>query len=132
MTIHAVDGADYLRDLSTGSARTLLEAVGGRHATVLFARDTLMEAAFTGEAFGLGNTGMRPWLRHSVWLMPDVDDPGIALAHELFHVLANSGEHVEGSANLMQGRTRPDSTELTAEQCRLAQLNGITNGLLRN
>jgi len=132
VTIYAVDGADYLRDLSTGSARTLLEAVGARHTTVLFARDTLMQAAFTGEAFGLGNTGMRPWLRNSVWLMPDVDDPGIALAHELFHVLANSGEHVEGSANLMQGRTRPDSTKLTAEQCRLAQLNGITNGLLLN
>ena len=132
VTIHAVDGADYLRDLSTGSARTLLEAAGGRHATVLFARDTLMQATFTGEAFGLGNTGMRPWLSNSVWLMPDVDDPGIALAHELFHVLANSGAHIEGSANLMQGRTRPDSTKLTSEQCRQAQLNGITNGLLFN
>ena len=80
VSYHTVDGDDYLRDLSTGSARTLLEAAGGERGTVLFARDTLMQAAYTGEAFGLGNTGMRPWLANSLWLMPDVDDPGVALA----------------------------------------------------
>ena len=97
---------------------------------VVLARDTRMLAAYTGEAFGLGNTRMRPWLANSVWLMLDVDDPGIALAHELYHVLANSGEHVEGVANLMQARTRPDSTELTAEQCRRARATGLANNLL--
>ena len=97
---------------------------------MVLARDTRMLVAYTGEAFGLGNTGMRPWLANSVWLMLDVDDPGIALAHEAYHVLANNGEHVEGAANLMQGRTRPDSTELTAEQCDLARRVGVDNGLL--
>lgn len=89
-----------------------------------------MQDQFTGEAFGLANTRMRPWLENSVWLMLDVDDPGIALAHELFHVLANSGAHVEGQANLMQGNTRPDSTALTAEQCAELQTVGSGNGLL--
>ena len=97
---------------------------------ILLARDTRMLEAYDGEAFGLGNTRMRPWLTHSVWLMLDVDDPGVALAHELYHVLANSGEHVEGVANLMQGRTRPDSTDLTADQCRAARDTGLANGLL--
>lgn len=128
----AVSGDDYLRDLSTGSARTLLDAAKAEYATVVFARDTRMQAQFAGEAFGIGNTRMRPWLANSVWMMLDIDDPGIALAHELYHVLANDGTHVEGSANLMQGRTRPDSTTLTPQQCQLAVVNGIANGLLRD
>jgi hypothetical protein len=132
LALHAVEAPDYLRDLSTGTARTLLEAVGGDGLTVVLARDTLMQAAFTGEAFGLGNTSMRPWLANSVWLMPDVDDPGIALAHELYHVLANDGAHVAGNANLMQGDTRPDSTELTGQQCRQARNTGLENRLLRS
>jgi hypothetical protein len=132
VSIHAVDGEDYLRDLSTGSARTLFQATGTGQVRVVFARDTRMQAAFDGEAFGLGNTRMRPWLAPSVWLMLGVDDPGVALAHELYHVIANSGEHVEGVANLMQGRTRPESTELTPEQCQLARVNGIANLLLQD
>jgi hypothetical protein len=132
ITVRAFDGDDYLRDLSTGSARTLLEAADSKHATVVFARDTRMQAQFTGEAFGIGNTRMRPWLSNSVWLMLDVDDPGIALAHELYHVLANNGDHVDGVANLMQGRTRPDSTQLTPEQCELAVVNGLANRLLQD
>jgi hypothetical protein len=132
MSIHAVDAEDYLRDLSTGSAHTLFQATGTGQVSVVFARDTRMQAAFDGEAFGLGNTRMRPWLAPSVWLMLGVDDPGVALAHELYHVIANSGEHVAGVANLMQGRTRPESTELTPEQCQFAQVNGIANLLLQD
>jgi len=130
VTIDAVEGAEYLRDLATGSARTLLDALGGEGLTVVMARDTRMLEAYTGEAFGLGNTRMRPWLANSVWLMLDVDDPGIALAHEAYHVVANSGAHIEGVPNLMQARTHPDSTDLTPQQCRLARENGIENGLL--
>jgi hypothetical protein len=124
-----VDGADYLRDLSTGSAHTLLGAAKSGKLKVVFARDTRMQAQFTGEAFGIANTGMRPWLANSVWMMLDVDDAGIALAHELYHVLANSGDHVEGDANLMQGRTRPDSTMLTPRQCQLALERALGNQL---
>jgi hypothetical protein len=126
----AIQADDYLLDLSTGSARSLLEATAAQQPVVVFARDTLMQEAYLGEAFGLGNTRRRPWLANSVWLMHDVDDAGIALAHELFHVLANSGAHVEGRPNLMQADTHPESTELSAEQCRQAQSAGLANGLL--
>jgi hypothetical protein len=132
ISIHAINGDDYLRDLATGSARTMLDAVGTTKLTVVFARDTRMQAQYLGEAFGLGNTRMRPWLANSVWLMLDVEDAGIALGHELYHVIANSGAHVEGSANLMQARTRPQSLALTIEQCRLAQVNGVDNKLLQD
>lgn len=123
-------GADYLRDLSTGTAQTLFADLASTGIKVVFARDTRMQEQYTGEAFGIANTKFRPWLANSVWLTVDVDDPAIALAHELYHVLANSGAHVEGSANLMQGRTRPDATTLTAEQCQSAQETGSALGLL--
>ena len=129
-TAFSIEAEDYLLDLATGSARSLLGEGGNRQTTVVFARDTLMEQAYLGEAFGLGNTQRRPWLANSVWLLRDVDDAGIALAHELFHVLANSGAHVEGQPNLMQARTRPDSTALTQQQCQQAQTVGMQNGLL--
>jgi hypothetical protein len=140
VTAFTVQADDYLLDLSTGSARSLLEATAVRqpvpghpvpgHPVIVFARDTHMQAAYLGEAFGLGNTRRRPWLANSVWLMHDVDDAAIALAHELFHVLANNGAHVEGRPNLMQAYTRPENTELTAVQCQQAQNMGLANGLL--
>ncbi len=126
----SIQAADYLLDLSSGNARTLLEAVAAQQPTLVFARDTRMRDQYLGEAFGYGNTRHRPWLTNSVWLMRDVDDAGIALAHELYHVLANSGAHVQGRPNLMQPDTRPESTELTAQQCRQARDAGIANGLL--
>jgi len=126
----AVQADDYLLDLATGSARSLLETSTTRQAAVVFARDTQMQEAYLGEAFGLGNTRRRPWLTNSVWLMREVDDAGIALAHELFHVLTNNGAHVEGRPNLMQAYTRPESTELSAEQCQQAHSFGTASGLL--
>lgn len=126
----AVDGPDYLRDLTVGHARTLLAALDRKPPTVVFARDTLRPQPYTGEAFGRANSVRRPWLADSVWLMLEVDDPGVALAHELFHVLANNGEHVELARNLMQGATRPDGTALTPRQCELARVRGREHGLL--
>lgn len=132
LSIHTFDGDDYLRDLSTGGARTLLEATATTELRVVFARDTRMLEPFTGEAFGRDNTHRRPWLTNSVWLMLDVEDAGSALAHELYHVIANSGEHVEGSGNLMQSSTDAGSRWLTAKQCQRAQTHGLANRLLRN
>ncbi len=65
------------------------------------------------------------------WLMHGVDDPGVALALELVHVLANSGEHVDWPGNLMQGRTTPDGVKLTAGQCVQIEDNGVAENLLQ-
>ena len=132
ISIHSFEGEDYLRDLSTGGSRTLLEAASMTNLRVVFARDTRMLNPFTGEAFGLGNTRKRPWLSNSVWLMLDIEDTGFALAHELYHVISNSGEHVEGSENLMQSRTDVDNLALTTQQCQRAQVNGLANKLLQD
>nr|MBX2825412.1 S8 family serine peptidase [Gammaproteobacteria bacterium] len=124
-------GSDYLRDLSTGTAKTLLEAAKTTgKTTVVFARDTRMEIPFTGEAFGQGNTRDRPWLRHSVWMTEDIADPGLALAHELVHVLSNSGDHVPDGTNLMSERTQAGQDRLDPWQCVLLRETGKRLSLL--
>ena len=130
LKLQMVTGADYLQDLSSGSAHTLFNALDTSGLNIVFARDTRMTDAFDGEAFGEGNTRNRPWLRDSVWLMLSVENAGIALAHEMFHVIANSGEHVDDIANLMQSRTQSDNIGLNEAQCQLAQTTGLKRGLL--
>lgn len=118
-----VDLASYPRlgDLHIGAAHTLFRRLdrGGsqRVPALMFARDTRMQQAFDAEAFGRGNTRHRPWMTDSVWLTLALEDDGIALAHELFHVLANDGSHVNTPGNLMLARTTGDNTLLEAAQC---------------
>ena len=123
-----LDAADRLRDLEPGAARTLFERLrrGGaeRRARVVFARDTRMAEPYDAEAFGLGNTRDRPWLARSVWLtlaLADSGDAGLALAHELWHVLANAGDHSEAPGNLMLARTTGDNRHLEPAQCERAR-----------
>ncbi len=134
VTITALAVPDYLRDLETGSARTLTGALQNdsefKPIKVFYARDTLMARPTDGASFGDGNTRRRPWLKDSVWLMENIEDPGIALAHELFHVLANNGGHSRMANNLMQSRTSPDNIKLLESQCTAAIDNAKNNRLL--
>jgi hypothetical protein len=131
--IKRVNAPDYLRDLATGASRTLMDAVrpGGndRRVTIVFARDTRMGMPYDAEAFGKGNTRTRAWLTDSVWLTLALQDRDIALAHELFHVLSNSGEHVQIDGNLMLNRTTGNNRTLNAAQCELAHRISLESGL---
>ena len=131
--VREVDAPARLADLSTGGARTLFEAVRAsgaeRRATVVFARDTRMSDPYDGEAFGRGNTADRPWLADSVWLTARIDDAGIALAHELVHVLVNSGEHHPETTNLMHARTSGDNVALEPAQCERLRRTALASGL---
>ena len=124
----------YLRDLDAGTAKTLVSELENnaefRPIKVFYARDTRMLTPFDGEAFGRGNTRRRPWMQDSVWLMSGIDDAGIALAHELFHVLTNSGEHNQIANNLMQTRTSQGRTVLEPMQCEAAIRTAKGNQLL--
>lgn len=134
VTISELSIPAYLRDLETGSARTLIDALNNdsefKPIKVFYARDTRMLTPFDGEAFGRGNTRRRPWLQDSVWLTNGIEDAGIALAHELFHVLSNSGEHIQIANNLMQTRTTPGNVELDSRQCEAAIMNAKENVIL--
>ncbi|MFK8081781.1 MAG: S8 family serine peptidase [Granulosicoccus sp.] len=135
-TVGIVDAPDYMRDLETGSARTLLEAVrlsgSARRVTVVLARDTRMSTPFDAEAFGRGNTRHRPWMSDSVWLTLALEDRAIALAHELFHVLVNSGDHSTAEGSLMLARTTGTNTRLTSEECNLARSRALDLGLVKS
>lgn len=98
--------------------------------TVYFVRDTLQVEAFDAEAIGKSNSGSRPALRYTIWFTEATRDPGIALAHELAHILMDSGRHVDAAGNLMRGETSPSNTTLTPEQCRVIKNRGTENGLL--
>ena len=132
--IQTVQAPAYLRDLSTGGAKTLLDAVrlsgDKRKLTVVFAHDTQMSTPFDAEAFGRGNTRNRSWLTDSVWLTLALKDRAIALAHELFHVLVNSGEHSRVEGSLMLARTSGNNTRLTLEECDMARQRALELGLV--
>lgn len=128
--LHWLRVSPYLIDFHAGSARTLVTRMKLSKPTVFLVRDSRMEIAFEGEAFGYSNSINRPWLSNTVWLVSDIKQPEIALAHELFHVLADSGEHTFGKNNLMREKTHSDSSYLTATQCQRARQFGTSNGLL--
>ncbi len=130
--LRRVQAPDYLRDLETGRARTLFDAVRlsgpQRRVTAVFARDTRMSQPYDAEAFGRGNTRTRAWMSDTVWLTLALQDQGIALAHELFHVLANSGVHSDNDGNLMLRRTTGSNRTLSAEQCEQLGSHGADTG----
>ena len=116
-----INAPEHLQDLDVGSSKTILKHVRSsgleRRISIIFARDTRMEQPYDAEAFGQGNTRTRPWLSDTAWLTLALADKGIALAHELFHVLLNSGLHTTQPGNLMLARTTGKNRELMTEQC---------------
>ncbi len=59
-------------------------------------------------------------------------DLGIVVAHELAHVLMDSGAHDNTPGNLMAESTMPQNTQLTAAQCESITATGQRHGLLRS
>lgn len=115
----------------TPLSRQVARALQLPRPTVYFVIDTLQQPAYDAEAIGRGNSATRPELADTVWITRATRDPGIALAHELAHVLMDSGEHVEEPLNLMRVETTPENTRLNTGQCERLRTTGTGNGLLR-
>jgi hypothetical protein len=60
-----------------------------------------------------------------------VREPGVALAHELAHVLMDSGEHSQQPGNLMRTETAAANLHLEPIQCARLTTMGAQQGLLR-
>jgi hypothetical protein len=118
-------------DFSTPVARELAKLHPIPRPTVYFVRDTRSRPAFDAEAIGRGNSGTRPELADTVWITAGTRDPGIALAHELAHMLMDSGEHSDEPENLMRDETSVANTRLTAAQCTRLRETARKNGLLQ-
>lgn len=126
-----IQAPDRYRDFSTPVSRELARAVSLPKPVIWFVRDTRQRPAFDAEAIGRGNSRTRPELTDTVWVTLGTKDLAIAAAHELAHVLMNSGEHSDEPGNLMREETAPTNTALSLEQCTLLRDTGTANGLLQ-
>jgi hypothetical protein len=124
-------GDPAYRYLSTPVSRQLVRRVRPAKPAVFFVRDTRHVPTFDAESFGTGNTATRPELAFTVWITAYIRDLPIAIAHELAHVLMDSGEHSSEPGNLMRAETAPGNTSLTPAQCARMVEDGERNGLLQ-
>jgi hypothetical protein len=125
-----IDAPERLRFFFTPASRDLARALPLAKPTIYFAAGTLQRPAFDAEAIGLGNSRTRPELTHTVWVVPGARDLSITLAHELAHVLMDSGEHSDEPDNLMRDETAPKNTHLSGAQCARLLDAGLANGLV--
>jgi len=98
-------------------AAALVHGIEVPRPAAFFVRDTLQRIAFDAEAIGRSGGRRRPELVNTVWMTEAIEHPGIALAHELYHVLADSGAHSDEPANLMYPQTSRNNTQLDEAQC---------------
>jgi hypothetical protein len=120
------------RYFDTPRSRELARMLDLPRPAVFFAAGTRQIPAFDAEAIGRGNSRTRPELSGTVWIARGARDLGIVVAHELAHVLMDSGEHDNTPLNLMAESTTPDNTRLTAAQCERLNITGQRQGLLRS
>lgn len=118
------------RDFLTPLSRQLARAVPLARPAVWFVRDTRQRPAFDAEAIGRGNSRTRPELADTVWITRGTRDPGIAMAHELAHVLMDSGEHSDQPGNLMRDETSTGNIHLSPAQCLRMHETAVANGLM--
>lgn len=122
---------DTHRYFETQRARALAHQLGLPRPAVFFTAGTRQVPAFDAEAIGRGNSHTRPELRDTVWVAKGARDLGIVVAHELAHVLMDSGEHVNTPGNLMAESTTPGNTQISPPQCARMTATGERHGLLR-
>jgi|SRR6185295_9267773 len=125
-----LDAPERYRYYLTPLSRELARAVPLRKPAVYFVIDSRQQPAFDAEAIGRGNSRSRPELADTVWVTRGTRDPGIALAHEIAHVLMDSGEHSDEPGNLMRDETSPESTLFSPAQCARLRKTGTANALL--
>ncbi|MBY0269896.1 MAG: hypothetical protein K2X06_08520 [Burkholderiales bacterium] len=122
---------DSHRHFDTPRSRELADALALPKPTLYFTAGTRQTPAFDAEAIGRGNSRSRPELTDTVWIARGARDLGLVIAHELVHVLMDSGAHDHTPGNLMAEDTAPQNTRLSAAQCARMRDTGTRNGLLR-
>jgi len=125
------DGPARYRKLFTPVSRELARRANLGRPALFFVADTRHRPAFDAEAIGRANSRTRPEMADTVWITAGTRDLPIVIAHELVHVLADSGEHSDESGNLMREDTAPENARLTPDQCRALVTKAQANGLLQ-
>ena len=125
------DGPARYRDLATPVSRDLARRANLGRPALFFVAGTRHRPAFDAEAVGRANSRTRPEMADTVWITAGTRDLPLVIAHELVHVLADSGEHSNEPANLMREETAPENARLTTDQCRAIVTKAQANGLLQ-
>lgn len=128
--LRVVEAPQRLHYYYTPDSRRLLRALDAPRPALFFVEDTKNNPAFDAEAIGLGNSKPRPELVNTVWVAYGARDLPFAIAHELVHLLMNSGQHSHDPGNLMRTETAPGNDKLTSAQCERMRSQGEANGLL--
>lgn len=128
--LHVVQAPRRFHVYATPASRELLRRMPVREPAIFFVDDTLNDPPFDAEAIGRANAATRPELADTVWVAHGARDLPQALAHELVHLLSDSGAHSDAPENLMRAETSPHNTRLTPAQCDRMRSRGAENGLL--
>jgi len=128
--LQLLDAPRKFHSYSTPVSRELLRGMAVAKPAIFFVDDTKNRPAYDAEAVGRGNAATRPELADTVWVAYGARDLSRVLAHELVHLLSDSGEHSVEAGNLMQTDTAPENTRLTDAQCQRLRTRGEANGLL--
>jgi hypothetical protein len=123
-------GPERLRYFTAETAEELVHARAHAKPAAYLVADTRRPVAFDAEAFAPANSAGNPSLVNTVWIIRSTPHPGIALAHELVHVLTDNGEHSSLPGNLMRDETALENTNLAPDQCRHIVQSGSARGLL--
>ena len=119
-----------LRQFSSRYSPALVEIAPPVRPLVFLVEDTLEPEPFEAEAIGARNAGRRRELVWTLWMTRAVTQFGLVLAHELVHLLADSGEHHPDPANLMHERSEASEGRLDEAQCARVLERGLATGLL--
>ena len=117
ITVRVIEAPERMSIFRDDWSTELVEELAPARPAVFFVRDTLQDIPFDAEAIGRSNSRRRRALADTAWIMAGAQDLGIGLAHELYHVLADSGQHDTDPANLMHEQTSGANTILRASQC---------------
>ncbi len=127
-SVHYVSAPERLRYFTLETAQALARARSYAKPAVYLVADTRRPVPFDAEAFAPANSAAHPLLADTVWITRGTPHPGLALAHELVHVLTNSGGHVSQPGNLMREQTALENTKLAPDQCRQIQGSSLLHG----
>lgn len=117
VTVRVVNGPERAKVFRNDWSTELVLNLAPHKPAVFFVKDSLQDISFEAEAIGRSNSRKRRQLADTVWMTAPAQDLDISLAHELYHAVADSGQHDPDATNLMHERTNGSNTTLRASQC---------------
>ena len=132
VTVRVVEGPERVKIFRNDWSTELVSELAPERPAVFFVKDTLQDIPFDAEAIGRSNSRKRRQLADTVWMTAAAQDIDISLAHELYHVVADSGQHDPDPMNLMHESSNGMNTTLRASQClRLIRVGEALGNLTR-